>query len=133
MSLRSILAAAASLVMISAASASAQGHYPAHPPGKHKKSMGGIIAGDGSIVEGSGFSVSHDGTGEYTIDVPSGYFTDCPLVFAIGAGVPTHAAVMNDFNYINCGSGEVKIQLRAYSNSGSGAEDSAFHFMMIDP
>jgi hypothetical protein len=126
---KSIAVLAASLVLASSAIAAPS------VPGHHKgaKSKGGIVASDGSIVEGTGFSVSHDGTGEYTLDVPGGYFKDCPVVLSSGAGVPTHAPVTNNYDYITCGSGEVKIQIRIYSNSGSGPEDSAFHFLMIDP
>ena len=135
----SILAVAASLIMASSAFASAL--YPGqtlgshHPvsPGKKAKSKGGIINSDGSIIEGTGYSVSHDGTGEYTIDVPADYFKDCPVILTAAAGVNGHAPIVNDYNYITCGSGEVKMQIRIWSRTDGALQDNSFHFLMMDP
>jgi hypothetical protein len=102
----------------------------AQPDGKKHAVKAGIVAGDGSIVSGTGYSVSHDGTGEYTIDIPAGTFPGCPAIMVIGAGVNAHAPIADVYNYITCGSGEVKAQIRMYSNSGSGLQDNAFHFVM---
>jgi len=127
MSCKSTFAVAISLVLASTALASA-----AHAPGKHK-SLGGIVASDGSIVLGSGFSVSHDGTGEYTLDVPS--FPDCPVVFVQPAGINGHLPIANDFNYITCNTagGEAKIQIRIYSRTDGSLQDNGFHFLMASP
>ena len=59
----------------------------------HKKPAvkAGIVGSDGTIIAGSNFSVSHDGTGEYTLDVPAGYFKNCPVVMVTPAGVNGHA------------------------------------------
>ncbi|MGA2759550.1 MAG: hypothetical protein ABSF08_04400, partial [Candidatus Cybelea sp.] len=61
----------------------------------HKKAAvkAGIVGSDGSIIAGSNFSVSHDGTGEYTLDVPAGYFKNCPAVMVTPAGVNGHAPI----------------------------------------
>jgi len=139
MSRISIVAIAASLAMASPVFASAL--YPSHalqasvPPGGHSKHKGGIVAADGSIVTGSGFSVSHNGTGEYTLDVPGGFFTGCPVILVTPAGIASHAPIPDDFNYITCGagSGEVKMQIRIYSRTDGSLEDNAFHFLMMAP
>lgn len=140
MSRISLIAVAASLLMAAPAAASAvyPGHQPGQisaPPGGKSKHKGGIVAGDGSIVTGSGFSVSHDGTGEYTIDVPAGFFgTTCPVIFVTPAGIESHAPIPDDYNYITCGgAGEVKMQIRIYSRTDGALEDNAFHFLMMVP
>jgi hypothetical protein len=123
MFLKSIAVLAASLALASSALASASVE-----PGKGSKA--GIVAADGSIVLGTGFSVSHDGTGEYTIDVPT--FPDCPAILVTPAGVNGHAPIVNDYNYITCntGGGEVKIQIRIYSRTDGSRQDNSFHFLM---
>jgi hypothetical protein len=139
MSRISILAVAASLVMASSAFASTV--YPSHalqnpvPPGGKSKHKGGIVSATGSIVGGTGYSVSHDGTGEYTIDVPAGFFgSTCPVILVTPAGVASHAPIPDDFNYITCGgAGEVKMQIRIYSRTDGALEDNAFHFLMMVP
>jgi hypothetical protein len=124
MSYKSIAVVVASLALASSALASP----PDSVPGKGSK--GGIVAADGSIVLGTGFSVSHDGTGEYTIDVP--FFPDCPVVLVTPAGTNGHAPIVNDYNYITCNTagGEAKIQIRIYSRTDGSLQDNAFHFLM---
>ncbi len=138
MSRLSILALATSMVMASSAFASAlypdqTGLHHSVSPGKKAKSKGGIVASDGSIVAGTGYSVSHDGTGEFTLDVPAGYFTDCPVILVTPAGVDGHAPIVNDYNYITCGNGEVKMQIRIWSRTDGTLQDNSFHFLMMDP
>ena len=118
---------AASLALASSALAFA----PNSVPGKGSK--GGVVAANGSIVLGTGFSVSHDGTGEYTIDVP--FFPDCPVVLVTPAGVNPHVPIADDYNYITCntGGGEVKIQIRIYARNDGSLQDNAFHFLMAKP
>ena len=139
MSRISIVAMAASLAMASPVFASAL--YPGHalqnpvPPGARSKHKGGIVSATGSIVGGTGYSVSHDGTGEYTIDVPAGFFgSTCPVIMVTPAGIASHAPIPDDFNYITCGgAGEVKMQIRIYSRTDGALEDNAFHFLMMVP
>jgi|HubBroStandDraft_6_1064221.scaffolds.fasta_scaffold425747_3 hypothetical protein len=101
--------------------------------GKKPAIKAGIVSSTGAIVQGTGFVVSHDGTGEYTIDFPAGTFTNCPAIIATGSGINTHTPVANVFNYVSCGNnGEVKAQLRMYSNSGSGLQDNSFHFVLVE-
>jgi hypothetical protein len=126
MSYKSIAVLAASLALASSALASASVE-----PGKGSK--GGTVAADGSIGLGKGYSVSHDGTGEYTIDVP--FFPTCPVVMVTPAGINGHLAIANDYNYITCNlaGGEVKIQIRLYARPDGSLEDNAFHFLMVKP
>jgi hypothetical protein len=126
MSYKSLAVLAASLVLASSAFASAS-----VVPGKGSK--GGVVAADGSIVLGTGFSVSHDGTGEYTLDVPS--FPDCPVVLITPAGINGHVPIADDYNYITCNTsgGEVKIQIRIYSRNDGALQDNSFHFLMAKP
>ncbi|MFY9720283.1 MAG: hypothetical protein WAK16_11655 [Candidatus Cybelea sp.] len=103
-------------------------------PDRHKKPAikAGIVNSDGSIGAGTGYSVSHDGTGEYTLDVPGG-FKNCPAVLVTPSGINGHAPIANDYNYTACGGGgEVKIQIRVYSRTSGALQDNSFHFVMID-
>jgi hypothetical protein len=99
----------------------------------HKKSAvkAGVVGSDGSIIAGSNFSVSHDATGEYTLDVPAGYFKNCPAVTVTPAGVNGHAPIPDDYDYYTCGNnGEVKIQIRIYSRTDGSLQDNSFQFVM---
>jgi hypothetical protein len=130
MSSKPLIALTASIIFATSAFASAR-VIIAQPDGKKNAVKAGIVAGDGSIVSGTNYSVSHDGTGEYTITVPSGTFPGCPAILVTGAGVNGHAPVANVYNYITCGGGgQVKAQIRIYANNGSGLEDNSFHFVM---
>jgi hypothetical protein len=133
----SIVAIAASLVMATSAFASTlypSGVQDSATPGKHGKPKGGIVGADGSIVAGTGYSVSHDNTGQYTLDVPAGYFKDCPVVLATPAGYTSEFPIINDYDYITCGDlGEVKIQIRVWGRKTGAAQDNAFHFLMSEP
>jgi hypothetical protein len=44
--------------------------------------LGGVVNGDGSILQGSGFTVSHPSDGEYQVSFPSGTLSNanCPPV-----------------------------------------------------
>ncbi|HEY2474470.1 MAG TPA: hypothetical protein VGI19_06670 [Candidatus Cybelea sp.] len=101
----------------------------------HKKTAmkAGIVNSAGSIVAGTGYSVSHDGTGEYTLQVPAGFFKDCPALIVTPAGLNGHLAIPDDYDYITCGNnGQVKIQVREYERPTGALQDNAFHFIMMD-
>ena len=61
----------------------------------------GIVNSSGSIVAGTGYSVSHDGTGEYTLDVPAGLFKNCPAIVASPAGLNGHLAIPDVYDYVD--------------------------------
>lgn len=93
----------------------------------------GIVNSAGSIVAGTGYSVSHDGTGEYTLQVPAGYFKGCPAFIVTPAGINGHVVIPDDWDYITCGNnGEVKMQIRLYERTSGALQDNAFHFIMLD-
>ena len=104
------------------------------PDHKRKTAIkAGIVSSAGSIVSGTGYSVSHDGTGEYTLDVPAGFFANCPVINVLPAGLNGHLAIPDVYNYITCGNnGEVKMQVRFYERASGALQDNAFHFAMID-
>ncbi len=129
-----ILALTAFLLVASSAVASAfQPQQPFQPDG-HKKSAikAGIVNTDGSIVSGTGYSVSHDGTGEYTIDIPAGQFKTCPANMVTPGGVNGHAPIADVYDYISCGNGhDVKFQVRIYSRTDGKLQDNAFGFVSV--
>ncbi len=102
--------------------------------GKKRTAMkAGIVNSSGSIVAGTGYSVSHDGTGEYTLDVPAGFFKNCPAIVASPAGLNGHLAIPDVYDYVTCGNnGEVKVQIREYEYNTGSLQDNAFHFIMMD-
>jgi hypothetical protein len=126
-----IAALTAALVVASLAPASA-GISPLRH-GKGTAIKAGIVNQQGSIVAGTGYSVSHDGTGKYTLDVPAGFFKSCPALLVTPSGVDGHAPIPDDFDYITCGNGgEVKIQITIYSRTNGALQGNSFHFAMID-
>jgi len=93
----------------------------------------GAVGSGGQVAAGSGYSVSHDGTGAYTIEVPAGFFHGCPAVMVTPAGGNGDVPIANDYNYITCGNhGAVKIQIRIVGRSTGNLQDNAFHFVMVD-
>jgi hypothetical protein len=104
------------------------------PPGKLGKPIAGIVNADGSINTGSGFSVSHDGTGKYTLDVPAGYFKRCPAILATPWGYTSEFPIVDDYDYIICGNlQEVRMQIRVWGRKTGAAQDNSFQFLMIQP
>jgi hypothetical protein len=127
-----ILALTMLLVVATSALASAFEPQIRFQPDHKSATKAGVVGTTGSIVAGTGFSVSHDGTGEYTLDVPAGKFKNCPVVLVTPAGLNGHAPIPDDYDYSTCGNnGEVKIQIRIYSRTNGALQDNAFHFAMI--
>jgi hypothetical protein len=130
-------AAAALFVLGSSGLASAQVIRPvmlhaAASSAKNKPSQGGTVNLSGQIVDGTGFTVSHDGTGKYTLDIPSGY-KGCPVVMVTPVGTNGDIPIVNDFDYITCGNGEVKIQIAIFGRSSGTYLDNSFNFLVIEP
>jgi hypothetical protein len=134
-----LIAATALLVIASTGLAPAQvfthpaaGMNPAGSGAAKKVSLGGVVTATGQIVGGSGFTVSHDGTGKYTISVPSGFKT-CPVILVTPAGDNGDEPIANDFNYTTCGNGAVKMQVQIYGRMSGALMDNSFHFLVIEP
>lgn len=130
---KSILSLTALLLVASSAVASAFSPQVSFQP-DHKKGAikAGIVNTDGSIVSGTGFAVSHDGTGEYTIDIPAGLFKTCPANMVTPGGVNGHAPIADVYDYISCGNGhDVKFQVRIYSRTNGALQDNAFGFVSV--
>jgi hypothetical protein len=106
--------------------------HPAGSSAKKKPSQGGTVNLSGQIVNGTGFTVTHDGTGKYTLDIPSG-FKGCPVVMVTPAGANGDIPIVNDYNYITCGNGEVKIQIAIFGRSSGNYLDNSFNFLVISP
>jgi hypothetical protein len=90
---------------------------------------GGIIAGNGTIVYGKGFQVSHPQTGVYEISFNAGGFKRCPVISVLPAG---GAGVLSDLYYYSCNASGVLITVEMENYAGS-LEDNAFHFMAVTP
>ncbi len=129
---KSLIGLTAALVFAVSAFASARIVVPGSPDkAKKPPARAGIVGSTGSIVAGTGYSVSHDGTGEYTIQFPAGTFANCPAIMVTPSGVNGHLVIANDFNYTACGGGgQVKMQVRMYTRQDGTLEDNSFHFVM---
>ena len=130
---KSILALTAVMLLASSAVAAAfSPQVPFHPDHKKSAMKAGIVNTDGSIVSGTGYSVSHDGTGKYTIDIPAGQFKTCPANMVTPGGVNGHAPIADVYDYISCGNGnDVKFQVRIYSRTDGQLQDNAFGFVSV--
>jgi hypothetical protein len=103
-------------------------------PALAAKTVAGIVNADGTINTGTGFSVSHDGVGQYTLDVPAGKFKKCPAILLTAWGYTSEFPIIEDYDYITCGNlAEVKMQIRVWGRKDGAAQDNAFHFVMIQP
>ena len=93
--------------------------------------LGGVINGDGSISQGSGFSVSHPSDGEYQVSFPSGTLSNAncpPLVTAVVfAGIVRHPQLSGR----SCsGLGAGSFTIKTLDNDGV-AHDTPFLFMAM--
>ena len=75
--------------------------------------LGGVVNGDGSVVQGSGFTVTHPNDGEYQVSFPAGTLSNagCPPVVTamVFAGVVRHPQVTGrTCNGLGAGSFTVK-------------------------
>jgi hypothetical protein len=89
------------------------------------KVITGLVNGDGTIANGSGFAAVHDSTGQYTISFTAS-FAGTPLVIA--TAMSNNAQGNINVHNILPGSFEVAIAL-VQVGSGGGFEDLAFSFL----
>jgi hypothetical protein len=91
--------------------------------------LGGLINGDGSTLQGSGFTVSHPNDGEYQISFPSGTLSNanCPPVATamVFSGIVRHPQITGR----TCsGLGAGSFTIKTLDNDGV-AHDTPFVFM----
>lgn len=122
MSMNFIGPAAAALLSATALAAPAHAHLA--------KYAAGIVNTDGSVALGTGFSVSHDGTGEYTVTYRSGTFAHPPVFSCSPSGVVSDLPICNIWSYSE-GGGGVQVQFRIHSRVNGDLEDNSFHFTAI--
>ena len=92
----------------------------------------GIVSGNGAIVYGSGFEVTHPQTGEYDVTFPSSDFKKCPVISITPAGTGSVAPIANLYGYTCNGSG-VQLTILMIGSTNGAAEDNAFHFIATEP
>ena len=92
--------------------------------------LGGLINGDGTVSQGTGFTVSHPSDGEYQVSFPSGTLgTFCPPVVTATAfsGIVRHPQLVGR----GCnGSGGGNFTMRMLDNDGV-AHDTPFVFIAM--
>ena len=93
--------------------------------------LGGVVNGDGSILQGSGFTVSHPSDGEYQVSFPSGTLSNAncpPVATAVPfAGIVRHPQ-MSGRSCSGLGAGSFTIKM--LDNDGV-AHDTPFLFMAM--
>jgi hypothetical protein len=97
---------------------------------KNIRFSSGWVNRDGAIVVGTGFSVTHDATGEYTITYPAGSFKKPPVFSCIPAGINGSLAVCDLFTYVG-NSGGIAVQFRLFTRSSGAAQDNDFQFTEV--
>ncbi len=93
--------------------------------------LGGLVNGDGSILQGSGFTISHPADGEYQVSFPSGTLSNAncpPLATAmVFSGIVRHPQITGR----SCsGLGAGSFTIRTLDNDGV-AHDTPFVFMAM--
>jgi len=91
----------------------------------------GYVNSNGTIAFGTGFTVSHTGTGQYTITYPQSDFTYFPAMgvtaFGLNGGLP-----IANLNGVSCGNGKCKFMVGLYNSSNGSAMDNGFDFVIIE-
>lgn len=92
-----------------------------------EKTVRGIVALDGTISAGSGFSVTKNGTGDYTITFDPAF-----------AAVPSCVAINGDnssgaFNHVTGSAAAASVRLQARVASTGVLTDMSFHFIAVGP
>ena len=82
----------------------------------------GTVSSTGAIIKGSGFTVTHPGTGTYTITFTTP-FSDVPTITATAVDIVVRAGAVISASSVNIGT----------ANFGGASADDAFHFIAIGP
>jgi hypothetical protein len=110
---------------------------PMGPAGSGVKTIAGEMNTDGSIIEGSGFSVTHNSTGDYTVSFPPGTWSGCtspvatvtPLTI-FGGGARTARII--GAGCVSDGSGSFRVFIETVGSSPA-LTDSMFDFIAAQP
>lgn len=89
----------------------------------------GTVAADGTLVEGSGFTAQRTAAGQYTLTFDPA-FSDVPSLTAMVASTSGPIAIRQNDGFAPTAS---IFKLTAFSMSGFGATDAAFHFVAAGP
>jgi hypothetical protein len=109
---------------------------PAGPPGPGTKTISGIVAGNGTTIIGTGFTVSRTAVGDYTVTFPAGTWTFPAPVVVVSAqqafvGV---SVVANLGNMTLVGDESATIQILLSTTAGpSTPVDAVFAFNASAP
>ena len=98
------------------------GQYFAPAGEENLRIIRGVVGPTGAIIAGSGFTVSHDASGEYTITFNTAFSLTAPTVTA------TAEVIHISLNGVTA----FKAKFHIY-NLGGQDSDSAFHFIAIGP
>ena len=90
----------------------------------------GYVNPNGTVAAGSGFAVSHTGTGTYSVSYPSTKFPGgYPAMTVTGWGINGAMPIVN-LSYTSCGSGSCVFDIVITSNTGA-AQDNGFVFDIV--
>src|SRR5205807_2049368 len=94
------------------------------PPGPGTKTIAGLVMPDGSTAAGSGFGVSHDRAGRYTVSFPSGTWTDSSNLIPVVTNF--HGAVQGNFTVTGYPDGSASFMVEFESATSGAAGDAMF-------
>ena len=106
------------------------------PAGPGVKTIGGTIASDGTVRNGSGFTSSRTGTGAYTISFPAGTWTvnattvPTLTVTPLGINGAVVVPIVASENALSDGSATLTIDLSSTAGSLT-PHDNAFKFIAV--
>jgi hypothetical protein len=108
------------------------GSVGCHPTGA--KTVAGIVNPDGSVAAGSGFSVTRNAAGDYTITIPAGTFNGVvpPAITVTPWGLDGHFPAADIDNEGAAGDGSATIRILISSSVGATNNvDNGFEFIAI--
>jgi hypothetical protein len=105
------------------------------PDGPGVKTIAGFVSSIGGIQEGSGFSVTYNGAGDYTVTFPNGTWSG-GCIFPVMTVTPiAGVAVTVRHSNLVCtfaGGGSIGVVIET-AGSSPAATDSAFQFIAAQP
>ena len=118
------------ILSMSPARAEVVGCEPVYPLSKKTATFAGYVKPDGTIAAGSGFTVSHTGTGTYTVTYPQSDFPGgFPAMVAQGWDINGAIPVVNLFKAV-CVSGSCTFEIHIFDLKGDFS-DNGFVFNIV--